>query len=269
MDNYSAIGFFNNINLQVRNLKANMSGGSLYQNLMPVNKLIPHSFSINGTLSAAILTEITGAESFNITAQYSSTAKTGYTVYSNAGSSAIAINYKQYYVVYTISGVTYYSDVVTFCPNVDNLLKLEWFHLPDSGELIYSYDPTAPETANGSYDYATLGQHTFYFNEGVFLGKPNYEYEENIETRISKQFPITETSFKRYNFKALLPEYVLDVLRLVKLHSNVVVTNYDDILNVNRFLLSGVSWVDNGGYLGDASFEFRTSNVAFQHAKFY
>lgn len=269
MENYSTIGFYTDINYQIRNLKSNPGGKTAYQNLMPVNKLIPHSFSTAGTLTSAILTSLDGSETSNITAQYSSVAKTGYTVYYNLGTTAIAglVN-KEFYIIYTISGQTYFSDVVTFCPDVSECLSIEWFHLPNTGSFVYSYDSSSPETANGSYEYDTFGFHKFYFHPDVILGMPEYPVEENLETRISKTFPITQISYKLWKFKALLPEYVLDCLRLVRLHSNIVVNLYDDTLTVTDFLLGGTNWIDYG-YLSFSDFEFRTAQVSVQHAKFY
>mgnify|MGYP001076506468 CR=1 FL=1 len=264
---YSSIGFFPSVDYQIRNLAYNNTKPN-FQNRQPVDTLIPHSFSTAGTLTSALLRSLDGTQSIAITAQYSSSAKTGYNIYYNDGTSAIVgMTFKEYYVQYTISGQTYYSDVVCFGAGTDDLLQLDWFHTPDREQFIYSYEFLAPETPNGSYDYTNFFN-KIYFNDAVALGKPSYPYEENVETRISTKFPITQTSYKLFKFKAVLPEYLIDVLRLVRLHSDISVTYLGTSYNAKEFLLSEPNWIDDG-VLAEVDFEFRSGSVTVTHARAY
>lgn len=272
MDNFSAIGFYPTIDKQLRNLEYNKPG-TKYQNLCPADKIIPHSFSIPTgglSLTSALLQSTDGTDIKNITSQYTAINKTDYTIFYNPGTTSIAgLTKREYYIAYSISGQTYYSDTFVFCPEgVDEFLKLEFFHLPDTGLFPYQYDDTTPETIVGAYDYNGMGSHTIYFNKAVALGKPTYPYEENVDTRISRKFPITQISYKLWRFKALLPEYLLDVLRLARLHSNVVITYLGNQLTATEFLMGEPSWIDVG-VLAEIEFEFRTSAIAVQHAKIY
>lgn len=267
-ENFSTIGFLTDIEYQVANIPYNYAGVG-YQNIMPTDKLIPHSFSAVGTLTSALLISTDAVDSINITAQYTTEAKIGYNIFYNLGTVAPAgMTRKEYYVQYTISGQTYFSDYVVF-GDASNLMSLEWWHSADGDEFIYDRDDAAPETATGSYDYTNFGFNKIYFNDAVKIARPSYQFEDNIEQRLSTSYPITQTSFKLNKFTALLPEYIIDVLRLVRLHTNIAAVNYlGKQFVIKDFLMADTPWIDEG-VLASVEFEFRSGSVSITHARSY
>lgn len=55
------------------------------------------------------------------------------------------------------------------------------------------------------------------------INYPRYEYEQQVETRNSKEFPLVQTSYKVFRFHTVLSEYYMDIMRLVPLHDYVAI----------------------------------------------
>ena len=84
-----------------------------------------------------------------------------------------------------------------------NYVKLEWY---DQQDLV---------TDSGIISYDNDYKNIVYL--ATDLAKPEYVYEEDGENRDGYFFPEKQISKKRYKFGFYAPEYLLDVLRLVRL----------------------------------------------------
>lgn len=138
---------------------------------------------------------------------------------------------------------TWYSAYFGFC---NPCMKIEWYDVDDfimdAGAIVYS---------NG------------YKNE-LFLdteiGMPEYEFEEEVAERNGYQFPISQISYKKYKFMALVPEDVCDVMRFIRLSDHIYISTRENTYKATSFLMTP-TWAEQG-YLAEVACEFTTDTVA-------
>ena len=110
----------------------------------------------------------------------------------------------RYYLEAKINGIDYFSEIFTVVNDVQPYLKLTWWDSEDftmdAGTIVY----TNPDFRNVLYLQADLA-------------KPEYPFEEEGETRDGYFYPTKQISEKRYHFSFLASEYLLDVMRFVRM----------------------------------------------------
>lgn len=157
----------------------------------------------------------------------------------------------QYYAVLQITNRDpRYSEVFTVVNDIEPYLKIEWWDVEDfvmdAGVIIYKY-------ANNTQ-----------FRNRLFLqadiAKPVYPFEEEGETRDGYFFPIKQISEKRYRFNFLASEYLLDVMRLIRMADYARIEKNGQIYNLDTFLITP-EWEDNGD-VAVVQAEFDTATVA-------
>lgn len=153
----------------------------------------------------------------------------------------------RYYFVMSDNVETWYSEVITVVQNVSAYLKIQWWDVEnlvfDNGQIVYK-NPTF--------------KNTLYLN--TELGMPDYEFEEEGEERDGYFFPEKQISEKTYKFSFLAPEYLCDVMRLIRLSDIVQVTDkYGHLYNVDSFLIEP-KWQQQGN-LASVECEFQTDTV--------
>ena len=157
----------------------------------------------------------------------------------------------RYYCQITLSsGGTWYSDVFTVVNDIEPYLKLEWWDIDDlvmdAGTIVYKY---AQDTQ---------------FKNVIFLpsdiAKPEYVFEEEGETRDGYFYPSKMISEKRYKFEFFAPEYLLDVLRFVRMSDFVEITYRGKRYSLDTFLMTP-EWEDDGD-IAKVLAEFETATVA-------
>lgn len=143
---------------------------------------------------------------------------------------------------------TWYSERFCFVDGTARLIRIEWFH----GE-----DFCVP---GGLVRYRAPYKNRVYLPTDI--GKPVYEYTEEVVERDGRNFPVKQVSVKRFKFNVVLPEYLIDALRLVPLHDFVEVYNYRDgrTYAVDEIEMQDPAWEDFGD-LADVTFEFTTDTV--------
>lgn len=153
----------------------------------------------------------------------------------------------QYYCRLGDAANTWYSEVFTAVGDIAPYLKLEWWDRDD-----FVMDA-------GAIAYKGVG-----FRNIVYLpsdiAKPEYIFEEEGETRDGYFFPAKMISEKRYKFSFLASEYLLDVMRLVRMADNVQITKGGKTYLPDTFLLTP-EWEDNGD-VAAVQAEFECSTVA-------
>jgi surface protein len=93
------------------------------------------------------------------------------------------------------------------------------------------------------------------------LGKPDYLFEEEGETRDGYFFPEKQLSEKVYRFTFVAPEYLCDVMRFIRLSDYVIVTDpYGREYKCDTFLITP-KWLTQGD-LASVECEFQTNTVA-------
>ena len=153
----------------------------------------------------------------------------------------------QYYAVMSDGVQTWYSEMFTIVNDISGYLKLEWWDVDDfymdEGVIIYK----SPLFRNKLYLCADIA-------------KPEYIFEEDGETRDGYFFPAKQISEKRYHFTFLASEYLLDVMRFVRMADYAQITKNEQVYNLDTFLITP-EWEDNGDF-ASVDAEFDTATVA-------
>lgn len=153
----------------------------------------------------------------------------------------------QYYAVMSDGVQTWYSEMFTVVNDISGYMKLEWWDTDDfymdEGVIIYK----SPLFRNKLYLCADIA-------------KPEYVFEEEGETRDGYFFPAKQISEKRYHFTFLASEYLLDVMRFVRMADYAQITKNKQIYKLDTFLITP-DWEDNGD-VASVDAEFDTATVA-------
>lgn len=153
---------------------------------------------------------------------------------------------------YGAESTTYYSDVITVVALLDGYICVSWW---DDSDLILD---------GGRISYADGFRNFVYLNTEI--GKPEYTFEEEGESRDGFFFAEKQISEKVYNCVALMPEYLCDVMRLVRLSDHVhIVDGYGRTYACDQFLMS-VDWQEQGD-LASVVIEFQTDTVVKKLAR--
>lgn len=143
-------------------------------------------------------------------------------------------------------GYDYYSEVFCFTNNTDDCLEIEY------------WNPEADFTLkNGLVTFAN----NFHFKVLLKseLGKPEYGFEEEATKRLGYNFIESQVSKKTYKFNTVLPEYLCDALRLIRLCSNKILRSKGEEYEMLSFDID-VDWQDQGD-LASVNCEFDVDNI--------
>lgn len=227
--------------------------------ILPFQILIPHVRN-NPQLSSFLLIDAnTGATIANITTALRNTglqaitfAPFGYDVVVYPG--IMPINWPslngRYYIIATIDSVRYYSEIFTVVNDIEPYLKITWWDIDDfvmdAGRIVYS-----------SYAFTTF-KNVLYLQSDI--AKPEYIFEEEGETRDGYFFPIKQISEKRYRFTFLASEYLLDVMRFIRMADYAEIEYHGQQYKLDTFLITP-EWESNGD-VANVEAVFDTSTVA-------
>lgn len=152
----------------------------------------------------------------------------------------------QHFLKIRYNNVTYCSDLFTWARDVSDYIKLEYSH---DESFLHSY---------GHIDYQDNFKNHIYIPSTI--GKPSYEFEEDVVHRDGYKFPIYQVSYKRYQFEFYASEYLCDALRVVRMHD--FVTIFKDLIqyDIDEILFT-VNWTDQGN-VARVVCEFTTDTVA-------
>lgn len=158
-----------------------------------------------------------------------------------------AMDNGQYYAVLSDGTQSWYSEIFTVVNDISGYLKLEWWDnenfVMDAGTIVYDN----PAFKNILYLCSDIA-------------KPDYDFDEQVVERGGYVFPIEQISKKRYRFSFFASEYLLDVLRFVRMADYAQITADGQTYKMDTFLITP-NWEDNGDVAGvDA--EFTTATVA-------
>lgn len=150
-----------------------------------------------------------------------------------------------------------FTDVITVVDDLSPYLKLEWWDeddfVMDAGTIVY----------DGNGQIGSTLETTSFKNEVYLktdLAKPDYIFEEEGETRDGYFFPFKQISEKRYRFKFFACEYLLDVLRFVRMSDHIRITYHGQVYNVDSLLMTP-EWEEEGD-VASVEVEFDTATVA-------
>ena len=153
----------------------------------------------------------------------------------------------QYYAVLNDGVNNWYSDVFTVVNDIEPYLKITWWDVEnfvmDAGTIVYS---------NPSF------KNVLYLPSSI--AKPEYTFEEEGETRDGYFFPAKQISEKRYRFNFLASEYLLDVMRFIRMADFAEIEYHGQRYSLDTFLITP-EWEDNGD-VAVVEAEFNTATVA-------
>lgn len=139
-----------------------------------------------------------------------------------------------------------YSELFMAVAGLPGYLTLEWWDDAtaafDSGAVVYE----------GGY------RNRLYLK--AELSKPEYQYEEEGETRDGYFFMQKQLSEKTYKFALAAPEFLCDVMRLVRLADHVTITDTLGRLYVCDTFLATADWEEFGD-VASLECEFETDTV--------
>lgn len=141
---------------------------------------------------------------------------------------------------------TYYSEVFCFDNITKDCLELEYWN--ETGNFVVK---------NGVIAFPT----DFHFKlllKGE-IGKPEYNFEEESTKRLGYIYVESQVSKKTYKFNTVVPEYICDALRLVRLCDNKIIRCKDDEYEAITFEMEA-EWQTQGD-LASVTCEFETDNV--------
>lgn len=257
-NNLSVLPFYNNINEQ--NHRKSYAYGNIYPLYAPSAFLLPFQimrdhrndainsakiYTKDGVLIADILTDLNngGLQVVPYTSYNIDTI-----IFPANISNTLGIGDGQYYIVLSDGLETWYSDIITIVDDVSCYLKIEWYDLQDfysdAGIICY-----------------TQGQFKNVLYLATELGKPDYQFEEEGETRDGYFFAEKQLSEKVYKFFFTACEPLLDVMRLIRMADVVTITDkYGRVYNCDTFLITP-KWEDQGD-IASVTAEFQTATVA-------
>ena len=158
----------------------------------------------------------------------------------------VALANGQYYMRIRINNIYYYSEVFTVVNDISNYLKLTWWDREDlnmdAGTIVYT---------NPAY------KNFLYLDSDI--AKPEYQFEEEGDTRDGYFYPTKQISDKRYKFNFLASEYLLDVLRFARLADYATIAKRGQVYSLDSFLFTP-DWESNGD-VAKVEAEFHTATV--------
>lgn len=156
----------------------------------------------------------------------------------------------QYYAVIDDGTVLWYSEIFTVVNDISPYLKIEWWDendfTMDAGTIVYKY-------SNG-----TQFKNVLYLQADI--AKPEYKFDEEGENRDGYFFPIKQISEKQYRFAFYASEYLLDVMRFIRMADFAEITKNGQRYSLDTFLITP-EWEDNGD-VAAVEAEFNTATVA-------
>ena len=156
----------------------------------------------------------------------------------------------QYYAVLNDGYQTWYSEVFTVVNDITPYMKIEWWDdqdfTMDAGTIVYRYSNN------------TQFKNVLYLPADI--ARPEYPFEEEGEERDGYFFATKQISEKHYRFTFLASEYLLDVMRFIRMADFAEITKNGQRYSLDTFLITP-EWEDNGD-VASVEAEFDTSTVA-------
>ena len=254
-NNLSVLPFYLDISRQ--NHRKDYAFGEVFPLFTPDRKILP--FQIirehrTNAISSVILKKLDGSTVTNITTQMTGTGlkvnqytSYGYDVIVYPGQLLLTTQTPEgpYYIEVSDEVQTWYSEVFTVVRFVDQYLKITYW---DSESLVFD---------GGRVDFSDNFAFNLYLPTQV--GRPDYEFEEQVEKRDGYQFVEKQISEKTYKFNFVAPEYLLDAMRIIRMMDNVEVVSKGETYAVDQFLMAP-TWQE-GGYLAGVEVEFQCATV--------
>ena len=226
--------------------------------LLPFQIITPHNAWTTANISGATIYDAnTGQQVAGITSEIRSGmtkkefASLGYDVWVFPGQLPVlnSIANGRYYLLLTWGSWEHVavSEIFTVVNDIEPYLKITWWDaddfVMDAGTIVYKN----PTFKNVLYLQADLA-------------KPEYPFEEEGETRDGYFFPTKQISEKRYRFSFFASEYLLDVMRFIRMADFAEIEYHGQKYSLDTFLITP-EWESNGD-IAAVEAVFDTATVA-------
>lgn len=257
-NNLSVLPFYENAGEQQHRLS--YAYGEVYPLYTPLGTVPPFQIIRNhngATVSRVVLERVSDGHQTDITAEiaYEGLVTNEYEDYgydiviypSNVIGTLTETEGRHFLLVTMTDGTVYTSDYFTVVADMSGFLQVQWW---DGQDLVMD---------GGRIAYSDGYRNTLWL--ATQLGKPDYDYEEEGETRDGYFFTEKIVSEKRYKCVILAPEYLCDVMRFIRMSDVVYVRDrYSHLYRCDTFLYTP-KW-ETQGDLASVEIEFTCETVA-------
>lgn len=169
-------------------------------------------------------------------------------IYHPANFPIVDLKYEgEYYLAIKLNTeVIYYSEVFCYTNQLNDCLEIEYWNRTGDFTL-----------KDGLITFIDNFRFKLYLKSE--LGKPEYNFEEEATKRLGYSFVESQVSKKVYRFNTVIPEYLCDAMRLIRLCSNKTLKSRDETYDMLTFDMD-VDWQQQGD-LASVTCEFETDNV--------
>lgn len=238
--------------LEKLNSKKWYAFGQTWPLICPNDSILPFQFVVPGVItSVSTITLITPDNTVTNTSVQPviiANEKAGYSVimvHPGITSLGTILKIGQYRAQLVIGLDTFYSEMFTVVDNISDYIKLTYWN---DENLYYN---------GGEVNYSNNFKYTMYICSTI--GKPEYEFEEELTKRAGYKFLESQTSNKIYKFNFVAPEFICDAMRLIRL-SDYIKLEYDgDSYNALSFSYEP-KW-ETQGDLASVDVEFDTDAI--------
>ena len=260
LNNFSPLAFYDSVDEQL--CRRSYANGEVYPLYVHVGQIMPFQFCVgsNGnSISTVSLIDYNTGTATTVSLTITKQAFDGYDVFVCRGEALAAINHVgRWYLQIQLNTDAVYSEVFTAVDSVNDYLKIEWYDAQDlvmpNSRIVYKI--------NGSVQYKNV----VYLN--TQLGMPDYDFEEEGETRDGLYFPEKMISVKTHKFVFLAPEYLLDAMRFIRMSDTVKITDWTGTAYTCDTFLMTPKW-QAPGMLAAVDAEFKTNLVAKKIGRSY
>ena len=267
--------FYESLQDQLRN--RSFSIGESWPAVAPIASSPPWQLVVSGTMTTLTTAEIINADTGTATDVLAGLDDAGYlsegytdadgnlfTVLAFPGKAPIPgapTTEATYYWKIADDNATYYSEVFRMCDSLEGYHKITWCHaenfdLPATGHILY----ISPSPGTISYNYEMF----VYLRTEIV--KPQWKYEEEVEKRDGRNFPLKQTRWKEMRLEAIWPEHMIEAMSFAPLHDSIKITTpTGKELDVDELTFT-VNWQEQGD-VAAVEIVFRTDTVIVINAR--
>lgn len=239
--------------------------GNIWPLVSPTNSLLPFQFVVPYNITSASEVRIKDSNSGE-TYQSGITPEIDSSMYGSSGYSVVKVKEQtfpsltleegRYYLEISISDgsgtYSFVSDIFTAVSDLSKYIKIEYWN---DENLYYK---------GGEISYTNDFKFIMYVCSSI--GKPEYEFEEELTERAGYKFLESQISNKLYKFTFVAPEFICDAMRLIRMSDYIVITSLGKKFNALTFSYEP-EWEEQGD-LASVEVEFTIDNIIQKLASF-
>lgn len=255
--NTTPLAFYGRLDQQSHRL--GYAYGGVYSLICSTTKLLPFQVIVEKTfpnVTAVILRDIHGVLVRDMTSHFSSTELLrkqfdtyDILVYLGASTVSPALAEGLYYLEIQTATAKLYSEIFNAIKTVQatEVVGVTYW---DNQDFIFQH-------TEGRLSYVDNYRNKLYLF--TKLAKPDYKIEEVVEDRDGFKFVEKQIQKKVFKFSFLATEYMCDVVSIVGMHDNIIITHNNKVYAVYDILFTPTWTAD--GFLANVDAEFTTDAV--------